>query len=370
MRLICPNCGAQYEVPDQVIPQDGRDVECSSCGQTWFQAHPDDDDALSGEIGGSVPDAPADDPFEGPVQWPQEPPAPATSDDDGSAPVADAPPETAVDDAGSEQAPDDRTSPVPDDWESDEPQSEAESWEDPATAHQSTPPAGAEDHIPGEEPAAPGDDGGDTLPPDTDQQERPAAPPRRRLDPAVADVLREEAEREARARAEEAASGLESQPDLGLDTSETEEDRRARETRRRMKHLRGLPDDARTPDAEIGAEAIPASSRRELLPDIEEINSTLRSTEDRAHATRIAPVSHSETWRRVGFRIGFGFMMLIAAGLIFAYLYAPSIATFQPQFAPMVDHYVAWVNDSRIWLDDQVTQMMLWLESKAATANG
>jgi len=37
MRLICPNCDAQYEVPDNVIPDAGRDVQCSDCGNTWFQ---------------------------------------------------------------------------------------------------------------------------------------------------------------------------------------------------------------------------------------------------------------------------------------------------------------------------------------------
>ncbi|WP_201723338.1 zinc-ribbon domain-containing protein, partial [Sulfitobacter sp. HI0076] len=41
MRLICPNCDAQYEVPDEVMPVAGRDVQCSNCGQTWFQHHPD-----------------------------------------------------------------------------------------------------------------------------------------------------------------------------------------------------------------------------------------------------------------------------------------------------------------------------------------
>ena len=41
MRLICPNCDAQYEVPTEVVPTDGRDVQCSNCGQTWFQHHPD-----------------------------------------------------------------------------------------------------------------------------------------------------------------------------------------------------------------------------------------------------------------------------------------------------------------------------------------
>lgn len=37
MRLTCPNCNAQYEVGDGVIPPGGRDVQCSACGTTWFQ---------------------------------------------------------------------------------------------------------------------------------------------------------------------------------------------------------------------------------------------------------------------------------------------------------------------------------------------
>ena len=41
MRLTCPNCDARYEVGDGVVPFSGRDVQCSNCGQTWFQKHPD-----------------------------------------------------------------------------------------------------------------------------------------------------------------------------------------------------------------------------------------------------------------------------------------------------------------------------------------
>jgi predicted Zn finger-like uncharacterized protein len=40
MRLTCPNCGAQYAVDPSVIPDEGRDVQCSSCGHTWFQMLP------------------------------------------------------------------------------------------------------------------------------------------------------------------------------------------------------------------------------------------------------------------------------------------------------------------------------------------
>ena len=54
MRLVCPNCDAEYEVDTSAIPLAGRDVQCSNCGHAWFQAHPevvaerDDEEALFG----------------------------------------------------------------------------------------------------------------------------------------------------------------------------------------------------------------------------------------------------------------------------------------------------------------------------------
>lgn len=35
MRLICPRCGAQYEIDEAAIPVTGRDVECSACDHVW-----------------------------------------------------------------------------------------------------------------------------------------------------------------------------------------------------------------------------------------------------------------------------------------------------------------------------------------------
>ena len=37
MRLVCPNCDAEYEVDASAIPDTGRDVQCSNCGHAWFQ---------------------------------------------------------------------------------------------------------------------------------------------------------------------------------------------------------------------------------------------------------------------------------------------------------------------------------------------
>ena len=40
MRLVCPNCEAKYEVPEDAIPETGRDVQCANCGHAWFQMRP------------------------------------------------------------------------------------------------------------------------------------------------------------------------------------------------------------------------------------------------------------------------------------------------------------------------------------------
>ncbi|NOX73326.1 MAG: hypothetical protein GXP03_06810 [Alphaproteobacteria bacterium] len=69
MRLVCPNCAAQYEVDASAIPEDGRDVQCANCGNTWFQppeagepeeavapvVEPDDLDDLDEEQDGDEP---------------------------------------------------------------------------------------------------------------------------------------------------------------------------------------------------------------------------------------------------------------------------------------------------------------------------
>jgi predicted Zn finger-like uncharacterized protein len=40
VRLTCPNCKAQYEVPEEDISPGGRDVQCSNCETTWFALAP------------------------------------------------------------------------------------------------------------------------------------------------------------------------------------------------------------------------------------------------------------------------------------------------------------------------------------------
>ncbi|MBD3664029.1 zinc-ribbon domain-containing protein [Sulfitobacter aestuariivivens] len=291
MRLTCPNCDAQYEVPDEVMPVSGRDVQCSNCGQTWFQHHPDH--------------MPAED------DQPPEPPDTPVDDDPG--------PEQ---DSASEQEPD-----------------ESSEQEDKAP------------ELPSE------------------------GPTRRELDPAVANILQQEAETEQQARKKAASDPLESQPDLGLpdtdeaDTPPTEEqERRTAEARQRMARMRGEPEPMS--DAAVTAAAI--SSRRDLLPDIEEINSTLRSESERGsgpdgQAGFDAP---SEVKRRSGFRRGFLLMILLFVLLSLLYIYAPRLSQSVPQLDGLLTSYVAWVDQLRLWLDAQIQGLAQWLDAKASESGG
>ncbi|MFV0359879.1 zinc-ribbon domain-containing protein [Tropicimonas sp.] len=65
MRLICPNCGARYAVDPGVIPETGREVQCSSCRKIWY-FRPDE---KAGVPADSQPDGPeaADEPMAQPV---------------------------------------------------------------------------------------------------------------------------------------------------------------------------------------------------------------------------------------------------------------------------------------------------------------
>lgn len=274
MRLICPNCGAQYEVDDSVIPDNGRDVQCSNCGHTWYQRSAesitDEPEADSEDTISSVPEAEISTP-------PDEAQEPETVPE---------PPEIAA------SVPADAITDIPED-----------------TTPNTTPNSSAKP---------------------------------RELDSEVAGILQQEAERETAERTHEIA-GLETQPDLGL--MEQTEDSDAN-IQKKMDRLRGLDDDH---GAAAAAAAIGRGPRKDLLPDIEELNSTLTATTD-DEADETDEITQ-EKRQRSGFRRAFAVTILIFTILVLVYAFAPQIAAKLPALKSVLASYVEWVNAMRLAID-------------------
>ncbi len=242
MRLICPNCDAEYEVDDAAIPDGGRDVQCSNCGHAWFQLA-----------------------------------------------------------AGAESA------------EAEEAALFGATEETPSPAMQ---------------------------------------PVRRSLDENLMAVLREEAEREAAARRAE-ASPIETQTEMPLAAPPVGV---TDDASRRVARLKGIDPDAAPPPP------VRAGSRRQLLPDIEEINSSLRSaTQDGDGANADQPAA------RNGFRSGFVLALLVAAVASGVYAMAPRVAEQIPGAKPALDGYVAQVDRGRLWLDAAMRRATTAIRGMTAT---
>lgn len=271
MRLTCPNCQAQYEVDDAAIPARGRDVQCSSCGHSWFQK------------GAVAPD---------PVTEP--------------APAAEAPRPPRMQDALT-------------------PKSDSD-----------------------------GEDG--AFPPIPAQ-----VTPKRALDPAIADILRAEAEREARQRRKEAAALVETQPEFALNDPEAPAAQSGFEG-----FDFGPPSAADGEPANLDttseARAEPRRTqvaRKDLLPDIEDINSSLRAGPlDSADPTQMMTPEQAQAHRSHGrgFRLGFSVVLICATAALLVYAYAPVLAQRFPQFEAELTQYVAAMNGLRETVNSWVTE--------------
>ncbi|MEM7430201.1 MAG: zinc-ribbon domain-containing protein [Pseudomonadota bacterium] len=314
MRLTCPNCDAQYEVPSEVIPPEGRDVQCSNCGDTWYQEHPDHPSAPEAEHEPVPQRAPeTETPVEDMIQEDLD-----TDPDPG-------PVEPEIAQQEPEPEPEPFSEPEPEEFAEperpDDPEPEFEAGPEPEPEHREEP-----------EP--------ETL---SEAQDEPAepAPAERAVDPAISNILREEAERETQLRAHE-GEGLESQPDLGLDAiGDDEADRRARQAQDRMARMRG--------EEPAAGEA---GSRRGLLPDIDEINSSLRNEAENSVApvTKASPAGPAKRRRSGGFLRGFTVMIVFGLILAMLYINAAGIAASIPQAEPMLSAFVALVDQARVWL--------------------
>ncbi|HEY0214188.1 MAG TPA: zinc-ribbon domain-containing protein [Paenirhodobacter sp.] len=276
MRLICPGCGAQYEVDDGIIPDAGRDVQCSACGHVWFQkSRPM---LLSGdEVVTLLLDTGA-----------EQPRPPLSSSD-------------AVDQVMTSAFDEDPDPELPD---------------------------------PGAQPLR----------------------PRRALDDSLLSILREEAEREARARRAESPA-LETQEEMNLaEVPQVSVPPAAPVMAEPAAPEAEAPEPAPPPALRIVQAAAPIvvapEPEPEPLPDIGTLKASLRASADRHGdaAATIAPVAPPHS----GFRTGFLSVLTLAGLATAAYGFAPELSGALPDLDPALTAYVAQVDSGRIWLDEHL----------------
>ncbi len=336
MRLICPSCGATYEVDESVIPEAGRDVQCSNCGHAWFQMSAaqlkaqEEREAAASEA----------EPDESEVWTEEEPSGEEETQVEAGAEVSEEIAEEA-------EAAEDALEPAEPEPEPEEPASapsEVTAAAEPTPEVQETASEAATEPEAEVAPAQDEDAAGPEAGPEPESR-------RKTLDDAMLNVLREEAEREHRAREAE-GSVIETQPDLGIAAvtpiAPIGAAAAASSAQRDDDDEIGFVDDDERDDADA---VMSRASRRELLPDIEEINSTLRATSDRGAEAASVDAPATLRRRRSGFRMGFSTAILIAAVLLLLYIMAPTIAEKIPASAPIMAAYVSAIDGVRAWID-------------------
>ena len=322
MRLVCPNCGARYEVPNENIFAVGRDVKCSACDTTWFQTHPD---------------------------------------------------AMAAQDASVDEGNDDRT----------------QSSEDVLakfSAKSSKVEAGKPRSNDDASPLESAVEGSHTLKDLKDEAER------RRLHPTVAEILREEARREAEERA---ADTLKVQTKFSLEqitqfdapksgvvengdvTDAVTVDEKSRPDTKTLEEELDEPLDEnksvikQTPIIENQDVARPLKS--ELPPNIEDINSAIAGDKE-ASVGEAGEVPLVDVARKVDVarlkagRLGFLIGLLVISGLFAIYQYEDRITAAYSPLVPAMEEYVSFVDRMRAYSDQSLYYAIAWLELQAEWA--
>ncbi len=164
------------------------------------------------------------------------------------------------------------------------------------------------------------------------------------VDDSVLAILREEAEREAQARRREARGDgrmIETQPDLGLDSAVSARPAPAAPVKREtVDYLEPADEEAMRP-----------SARRDLLPDVEEINSSLRPSDRSADPDADVDALPDLNAGRNSFRSGFLIMIALAIVGLVAYLAAPQLSQQVPSLDAPLTAYVATIDTLRVQLD-------------------
>ena len=247
MRLICPNCDAQYNVADDAIPDGGRDVQCSSCAHTWFQTE-----------------------------------KPVVAGRDTSKVVTTSAKE----------------SPAPD---------------------------------------------GETLMARSSRLEHARKP----LESSVADILREEASRDARGSSRPESAPPQTQTEVRTETLDVDQ------TRKRIAQMTEKEGGTRAGTAAASIGAVTAEANLRAVPSINEINAALRARAEASDTSGLTETEKQEAVERRGFRGGFFLVIIVFAILITPYFFADQITQNLPQTRDYMETYISTVDQARLWLSTQ-----------------
>lgn len=422
MRITCPNCQAQYDIDPAMIPAAGRDVQCSNCAHTWLElgphapkrsedVQPDEDlDTAAREEGAETTgvdqeeevdgalDAPLEDTLAEAAESTFDAPEASPSDETDPEPTADAQDAAPMED-GADKIRTALDRPKSEEIEP-EPQSEdlladvREALADPssdtpppspdpqaedgdaaalavaeavaATAgadidESETEPLGdADTETKAEDDSAVTDEAGsdDAEPLDADAAalDDTAIPA---LDDDIAGILREEAEREVTQRRSEDPPALEAQAELGLGEEPPSE-----VLRERLDRMRGDGVPQTTVAQTLAtATATPLDGpRRERLPDIEEIKTSLRPSDIAVDDEAPIGASEMNRIRQRGFRRGFATLVIAAGVLVAAYVFAPQIIDLIPATERAMMAYVETANSVRDGIDVMMARAITGLE--------
>ena len=316
MRLVCPNCGARYQVPKENIFVTGRDVKCSACDTTWFQTHPDATAAPDASFG------------EGNDNHTQP----------SEAVLAELRVKAIKEEAGNPTSNDDTSL--------------------------------SESVVEGSHTS----------------KDLKVESPRQRLHPTVAEVLREEARREAEERA---AETLKAQTKLNLEetaqfevlksgvaengnithaatldaTSQSDTKILEEELNERLNENKSVM--KQTPIIENRGVVSPLKS--ELLPNIEYINPAIASDKE-ASVENVVEVQlldvagKMEVASKKVARFGFLLGLLIISGLFAIYQYDDRITAAYSPLVPAMNEYVSFVDRMRAYSDQTLYYAVAWLE--------
>ena len=214
----------------------------------------------------------------------------------------------------------------------------------------------------------------------------------RSLDEAVLSVLREEANREVRARRAEPdlppaptveTAGPEATPDLGsLDAAVADQGPVAALRPPAREIVRTKPpfkvdenwnviEPGSAADQET-ATAMPAAvarqSRRDLLPDIDTIKTSIGEASERSRPDPEEPIILGPGRRRQkrGFRFSFSLVLLLGLALLMLYGLAPRLAAQVPALDLALKLYVSLIDQARVLVDTWMRQLLTMLEERSA----